>query len=124
MIALASKLEGESPCAYLTPNQISERFGVSSNTARNLLDRGLIDSYRLPSGWRKAKRADVEQYFQSLAVKQEEKTLSDGASEESTEVLIYARCSSQSQRADLERQAQRLSAYPKSDLSVNRGFCP
>lgn len=128
MVALQGILPDASTCAYsspsddawLSPNQISARYHVCGQTVRRLIDRNAIPAVRLESGYRRVRAADAELYFQSLVVQREKTPVNEsGASNESGEVLFYGRVSSIGQKADLERQVERLRKYAKDKLSCS-----
>jgi putative resolvase len=87
---------------YTSPNETAQYFGVCLHTLRRWEKDGKIQAIRTPSGQR---RYDIASYT--------------GISKERTQraIIAYARVSSRSQKADLDRQiAKLLELYPNAEL--------
>lgn len=48
----------------LTPREAAEILGVHHTTLKRWADAGLIPHIRTPGGWRRFRRADVEEFIQ------------------------------------------------------------
>ena len=84
---------------YVKPNEAANTLGVCLRTLRRWEQEGKIKAVRTPSGQR---RYDIETF-----IKKESEPNTGRAT------VIYARVSTRPQKADLDRQVERLSAlYP------------
>ena len=77
--------------------EASEYLGVSINTLKHMADSGQIRSYKTNGGHRRFKHEVLDEFTGV-----ERKTAYDKVT------MIYARCSTQKQKENLERQKQRL----------------
>ena len=85
---------------YSTPRQAAEHFGVCLHTLRRWEKDGIITAIRTPSGQR---RYLINSYA--------------GRNTTNQRTILYARVSSRSQKADLDRQiAKLLELYPSAEL--------
>lgn len=85
---------------YSTPRQAAEHFGVCLHTLRRWEKDGIIKAIRTPAGQR---RYLINSYA--------------GRNTTNTRTILYARVSSRSQKADLDRQvAKLLELYPSASL--------
>ncbi|WP_242055766.1 MULTISPECIES: IS607 family transposase [Nostocales] len=88
---------------YVKPNEAANTLGVCLRTLRRWEAEGKISTIKTPSGQR---RYDVEKF-----IKKESEP--DGG----RAIVIYARVSTRPQKADLDRQVERLSAlYPGAEV--------
>ena len=91
---------------YVKPNEAANTLGVRLRTLRRWEQEGKIKAVRTPSGQR---RYDIETF-----IKKESEPGTGRAT------VIYARVSTRPQKADLDRQVERLSAlYPGTPLIAN-----
>lgn len=79
--------------------EASEYLGVSINTLKHMADSGQIRSYKTNGGHRRFKREVLDE-FTGVHVPTN--------SHYGKVTMIYARCSTQKQKENLERQKQRL----------------
>ena len=85
---------------YSTPRQAAEHFGVCLHTLRRWEKDGIIATIRTPAGQR---RYLINSYA--------------GRNTTNLRTILYARVSSRSQKADLDRQiAKLLELYPSAEL--------
>lgn len=77
--------------------EASEYLGVSINTLKAMADSGQIKSYKTNGGHRRFKREALDSFMGVERKPGPEKV-----------TLIYARCSTQKQKENLERQRERL----------------
>ncbi|WYL92497.1 MAG: IS607 family transposase [Gloeotrichia echinulata IR180] len=88
---------------YVKPNEAANTLGVCLRTLRRWEEEGKIKAVKTPSGQR---RYDIESF-----IKKESEP--DGG----RATVIYARVSTRPQKADLDRQVERLSAlYPGAEV--------
>lgn len=88
---------------YIKPNEAANALGVCLRTLRRWEAEGKIKTVRTPSGQR---RYDIEAF-----IKRESEPSGGRAT------VIYARVSTRPQKADLDRQVERLSAlYPGAEV--------
>ena len=88
---------------YVKPNEAANTLGVCLRTLRRWEQLGKIKTVRTPSGQR---RYDLETFIKK------ESSPTGGRT-----TVIYARVSTRPQRADLDRQVERLSAlYPGAEI--------
>ena len=77
--------------------EASEYLGVSINTLKHMADSGQIKCYKTNGGHRRFKREVLDEFTGVERKKAYDKV-----------TMIYARCSTQKQKENLERQKQRL----------------
>ncbi len=88
---------------YVKPNEAANTLGVCLRTLRRWEAEGKINTIKTPSGQR---RYDLEKF-----IKKESEPMVGRAT------IIYARVSTRPQKADLDRQVERLSAlYPSAEV--------
>jgi putative resolvase len=88
---------------YVKPNEAANTLGVCLRTLRRWEANGNISTVKTPSGQR---RYDIEKF-----IKQESEPDSRRAT------VVYARVSTRPQKADLDRQVERLSTlYPGAEV--------
>jgi putative resolvase len=88
---------------YVKPNEAANTLGVCLRTLRRWEAEGKISTVKTPSGQR---RYDIEKF-----IKKESEP--DGG----RTTVVYARVSTRPQKADLDRQVERLSAlYPGAEV--------
>ncbi|MGH8001426.1 MAG: IS607 family transposase [Brasilonema sp.] len=88
---------------YVKPNEAANTLGVCLRTLRRWEAEGKINTVKTPSG---QKRYDIEEF-----IKKESEPSGGRAT------VIYARVSTRSQKADLDRQVERLSVlYPGAEV--------
>lgn len=88
---------------YVKPNEAASTLGVCLRTLRRWEEEGKINTVRTPSGQR---RYDIEKFIK----KESEPT--GGRT-----TVVYARVSTRPQKADLDRQVERLSTlYPGAEV--------
>ncbi len=98
---------------WLSIGELSRRFKVHVNTARNAANAGRLRSYRLNAAsfdgksHRRFKLEDVHEWLGLTAVEQG----SCSGNDSKPTVVLCARVSSSGQKEDLARQVQRLEAY-------------
>ena len=87
---------------YVSPREAAEHFDVSLHTLRRWESKGWIEAIRTPSG--RERRYDLDSYVKSKP-------------KHPTQIVLYARVSSQAQKPDLERQVARLvELYPTAEI--------
>ena len=97
---------------YITPQEVTKLYGISSPTLRNWALSGKIKYIRPHGGRRMYDREDVLRIFQDQCQLDDEHN-----SLVTRKRVLYARVSSQHQQADLERQIELLhSKYPQDYL--------
>jgi putative resolvase len=88
---------------YVKPNEAANTLGVCLRTLRRWEASGEINTVKTPSGQR---RYDIEKF-----IKKESEPVGGRAT------VVYARVSTRPQKADLDRQVERLSAlYPGAEV--------
>jgi putative resolvase len=85
----------------ISTGEVVRLLGIHPNTVRLWCETGQLTAYRLGSGHRRFSRAEVR----ALAYGEESEV------EKKDVVILYGRCSTAKQRADLERQMCRLRTY-------------
>lgn len=91
---------------YVTAAQVRQVAQIHSSTLRNWSEAGILDCIRLPGGKRLYNKQQLELKLFGSTAKERPKTK-----------VVYARVSSQHQKADLERQIQDLQeAYPEHEV--------
>jgi putative resolvase len=89
----------------LSIGEVAEELGVSVKTVRRWADAGKIKTERTPTGHRRFYLSEVKRLYTSQqAIKKVDKRVT----------INYARVSSHDQKADLERQKQRLELFSTS----------
>ncbi|MHC5822081.1 MAG: IS607 family transposase [Nostoc sp.] len=88
---------------YVKPNEAANTLGVCLRTLRRWEANGEISTVKTPSGQR---RYDIEKFINK-------ESEPDGG----RATVVYARVSTRPQKADLDRQVERLSAlYPGAEV--------
>jgi putative resolvase len=88
---------------YVKPNEAANTLGVCLRTLRRWEAEGKINTIKTPSGQR---RYDIEKFIKK-----------ESEPEGGRATVIYARVSTRPQKADLDRQVERLSAlYPGAEI--------
>ena len=88
---------------YVKPNEAANTLGVCLRTLRRWEASGKINTIKTPSGQR---RYDIEKFIKK-----------ESEPEGGRATIIYARVSTRPQKADLDRQVERLSAlYPGAEI--------
>ena len=88
---------------YVKPNEAASTLGVCLRTLRRWEAEGEINTIKTPSGQR---RYDIEKFIKTETEKGGGRT-----------TVIYARVSTRPQKADLDRQVERLSIlYPSAEV--------
>ncbi|HBE21707.1 MAG TPA: IS607 family transposase [Cyanobacteria bacterium UBA11149] len=88
---------------FVKPNEAANTLGVCLRTLRRWEAEGKINTVKTPSGQR---RYDIEKFIKE-----------DSSHGKRRTAVIYARVSTRPQKADLERQVERLSAlYPSAEI--------
>lgn len=97
---------------FLTPAAVISRYGISRQTLRRWAASGRIECIQMPGGKHLYRATDIERIFGNTQHQQQP---------QKTDIL-YARVSSEHQRADLERQIADLRAqYAAAELISDIG---
>jgi putative resolvase len=92
-LPLVKNMENE----YITPQDVTKVYGVTSTTLRNWAESGKIRCIRPLGGRRLYDKRDVERVF-----------CQEGTTPKERSTIIYARVGSESQRDDLDKQITHL----------------
>ncbi|QDU31232.1 hypothetical protein ETAA8_63850 [Anatilimnocola aggregata] len=101
---------------WLSIGELSRRFKVHVNTARNAANAGRLRSYRLNAAsfdGKSHRRFRLEDVHEWLGLEQGKSVQGDSNEPTRPAVLLVARVSTSSQKADLQRQVERLEAFAK-----------
>jgi putative resolvase len=95
---------------YVKPNEAANTLGVCLRTLRRWEARGEISTVKTPSGQR---RYDIEKFISARGSANKKESEPEGG----RSTVIYARVSTRPQKADLDRQVERLSTlYPGAEV--------
>src|SRR3954469_6822893 len=88
----------------ISTGEVCRILAIHPNTVRLWCQTGQLTAYRLGSGHRRFSRAEVLAY-----------AYGEAELEKKNVVILYGRTSTAKQRADLERQMERLRDYAKEE---------